>query len=45
MKSGRKLKFIHSFLGVLLVLAPTLVQVTRCATFWGEPEVPESLRR
>lgn len=44
MKSGRKQRLVHSIFSLLLMLAPVLAVKPACATFWGEPEVPESLR-
>lgn len=44
MKSGKKQRLVHNILSLLLMLAPVLATQSACATFWGEPEIPESLR-
>ena len=44
MKSGKKLNIMRKILSLLLVVAPVLATQMGSVFFWGEPEVPESLR-
>ena len=44
MKSGQRQKMLHKCLNLFLALAPILVTQLACVPFWGEPEVPQSLR-
>jgi cyclic lactone autoinducer peptide len=44
MRLEKKQGLVYSILALLLMVAPVLAMKSACATFWGEPEVPESLR-
>lgn len=40
----KKISFTHKLLTMLLILAPTLANYQSSMFFWGEVEIPESLR-
>ena len=44
MKLKNKKVLIHNILSLLLMIAPIIANKQACITFWGEPEIPESLR-
>jgi cyclic lactone autoinducer peptide len=44
MKSKVMKQFASSFCTILLALAPVLAVNMQSTIFWGEPEIPESLK-
>jgi len=44
MKSTLRSKLLVNFCSILLLLAPALAITQRCALFWGETDIPDSLK-